>query len=158
MKRTEINAADALLDRSLILNIPAPWLLRLFGIKTIPYRMKRPTVAVLLRISRLFIRISTDPDDVKAGNMGKLLNQVAADAVLASRIVAAGMIRSGCGYTLLHRMLARYLRNNMDMRGLAELTKVIVITAGAEDFVSIIRSVGNLSITAPTLSQEVSGS
>ena len=36
MSPVEARAADALLDRRLKLNLPAPWLLRIFGCKTIP--------------------------------------------------------------------------------------------------------------------------
>lgn len=36
MTPVEAMAADALLDRRLKINLPAPWLLRIFGRKTVP--------------------------------------------------------------------------------------------------------------------------
>lgn len=153
MNTIEMNAADALLDRRLKINIPAPWIIRVFGKQTIPVYVKRPVVQNLLRISRLFVRMDIDIKQLKAGELGTLLECIGKNGVTTSRLIAHGMIRGGMAAWWLNRPLAWYLRTHMDMRGLAELAKIIVLLAGSEDFVSIITSVSNLRLTEPTVSQ-----
>ena len=61
MNQIEAQAADALLDRRLKINLPAPWPLRIFGQRTIPIWVKRPVASNLFRMSRLFVRMGIDP-------------------------------------------------------------------------------------------------
>lgn len=158
MNHVEINAADSLLDRRLKINIPAPWLLRKLGLSTIPVFIKRPVAQNLLRMASLFSRMSIDLKELKAGELGTLLECVGRNTVTMSRIIAHGMIRGNISAFLFNRPLALYLRSYMDMRGMAELTKIIVLICGGEDFVSIIASVGSLKLTEPTESQKENGS
>lgn len=158
MNAVEMNASDALLDRRLRITLPAPWLLRLFGRRTIPVWVKRPVAQNLFRMSRLFAKMDIDLKEVKAGELGTLLECVGRNGVIVSRIIAYGMIRGNMAAFLLARPLAWYLRCNMDMRGIAELSKIIVLISGGEDFVSTIMSVSSLRLTEPTLSQAENGS
>lgn len=149
-----MNAADALLDRRLRINLPAPWLLRLFGRKTIPFWAKRPVAQNLFRMSRLFAKMDIDIKELRAGELGTLLECVGRNGVTVSRIIAYGMIRGSMAAFLFSRPLGRYIRCNMDMRGMAELAKIIVLISGGEDFVSTIMSVSSLRLTEPTLSRK----
>lgn len=158
MNVVEMNAADALLDRRLKINLPAPWLLRLLGRRILPVWVKRPVAQNLFRMSRLFAKMDVDLKEVKAGELGTLLECIGRNGVTVSRVIAYGMIRGNIAAFLLNRPLAWYLRCNMDMRSLAELAKIIVLISGGEDFVSTIMSVAGLRLTEPTLSQKKSGS
>ena len=142
MNIVEMNAADSLLNRRLKINIPAPWLLRKLGL---PQN--------LLRMASLFSRMDIDLKELKAGELGTLLECVGRNTVTMSRIIAHGMIRGNISAFLFNRPLAFYLRSYMDMRGMAELTKIIVLICGGEDFVPIITSVSSLRLTEPTESQ-----
>ena len=152
MNVVEKNAAEALLDRRLKINLPGPWVLRLFGRRTIPVFVKRPVAQNLFRMSRHFASMDIDLKEVKAGEVGTLLECVGRNGVTVSRIIATGMIRGNMGVFLFSRPLAWYIRCNMDMREMAELTKIIVLLSGVEDFVSTITSVSSLRLTTPTLS------
>lgn len=153
MNIIEMNAADSLLNRRLKINIPAPWLLRKLGLPTIPVFIKRPVAQNLLRMASLFSRMDIDLKELKAGELGTLLECVGRNTVTMSRIIAHGMIRGNISAFLFNRPLASYLRSYMDMRGMAELTKIIVLICGGEDFVPIITSVSSLRLTEPTESQ-----
>lgn len=153
MNVVEMNAADSLLGRRLKINIPAPWLLRKAGIQTIPVFVKRPVAQNLLRMASLFTRMDIDLKELKTGEIGTLLECVGRNAVIVSRIIAHGMIRGNISAFLFNRPLACYLRSYMDMRGMAELAKIIVLLSSCEDFVSIITSVSSLRLTEPTVSQ-----
>lgn len=158
MNTVEMNAADALMDRRLKIILPAPWIMRVFGKKTIPVWVKRPVAQNLLRISRLLVKMGINLKELKAGELGTLMECIAENLVPASRIIAYGMIRGAIASWMLNRPLALYLRCYMDMRSLAELANIIVLISGGEDFVSIITSVSNLRITQQTESQTGNGS
>lgn len=146
----EAMAADALLDRRLKINLPAPWLLRIFGRKTVPIRVKLPTAGSLIRMSSLFTRMDIDLQHLHDGNFGSVLEQIAKHGVTTSRIIAYGLLRGTWSARLLNRPLAWYIRQHMPMQGLAELAKIIVLMSTSEAFVSIIASVASLNLMKPT--------
>lgn len=158
MNVIEMNAADAILDRRLKINIPAPWIFRLFGKRTIPIWVKRPVGQTLLRISRLFVEMDIDIKKLRAGELGSMLECIGKNAITVSRIIAHGMIRGTMASWLLNRPLAWYLRCYMDMQTMAELTKIIVLLTSPEAFMSIITSIATLNMMSPTVSQKKEGS
>lgn len=158
MNHVEMNAADSLLDRRLKINVPAPWLLRLFGKKTVPIYVKRPVGQNLFRMASLYVKMDIDLMKLQNGEMRTLLECIGRNAVTVSRIIAFGMIRGNISAFLFNRPLAYYLRSYMDMRSMAELTKIIVLISTGEDFVSIITSLGSLRLTEATESQKENGS
>ena len=145
MTPVEAMAADALLDRRLKINLPAPWLLRIFGRKTVPIRVKLPTAGSLIRMSSLFTRMDIDLQHLHDGNFGSVLEQIAKHGV-----IAYGLLRGTWSARLLNRPLAWYIRQHMPMQGLAELAKIIVLMSTSEAFVSIIASVASLNLMKPT--------
>ena len=149
MSPVEARAADALLDRRLKLNLPAPWLLRIFGCKTIPLWVKLPTAGSLIRMSSLFARMEIDLQHLHDGNFGSVLEQIAKHGVTTSRIIAYGLLRGSWSARLLNRPLAWYIRSHMPMLGLAELATIIVLMSTSESFVSIIASVASLNLMKP---------
>lgn len=154
----EIDVADALLDTGLLVKVPAPRLLRLFGVKTFPIRFRRPVYAQLLRISRMYVRMHVDLEKLETGEAATVLASAATNGVRASRLIALGLIRSGLMSALFHRAVAAYLRRRMDAQTMAELAKVVVLLSGANHFTTIIRSIAHLRVTTPNLSQEATGS
>jgi hypothetical protein len=151
---TEARVAEALLDKRLRVFLPAPLLLRIFGIRQIPLWYRRPVYAQLLRISRLYVRMNITPDKLQGGyEPHTLFADIARHGVTASRIIATGLIRSGWATTLFHRPLARYLRRHMTADQLAELMQLIAYLSGVENFVTIITSAAYMRVTMPTESQ-----
>ena len=134
MTPVEAMAADALLDRRLKINLPAPWLLRIFGRKTVPIRVKLPTAGSLIRMSSLFTRMDIDLQHLHDGNFGSVLEQIAKHGVTTSRIIAYGLLRGTWSARLLNRPLAWYIRQHMPMQGLAELAKIIVLMSTSEHY------------------------
>ena len=152
-KNVEAHAADALLDRRLTVNLPAPWLFRLLGKRTIPYGVPFPTGETLCRMAALFCRMELDLKELRAGDLGTTLACVAKNARQVSRVIAEGMLRDGLLYRPLVRPLAWYIRRHMTMRGMAELARVILLLASPEAFISIIFSVATMNMMEPTESQ-----
>lgn len=158
MNQVETHAADALLDNRLKINLPAPWIVRKLGKKTVPVWVRLPTGETLARMARLFTRMDIELKELKAGDLGTTLECIGRNAVTVSRIIAHGMIRGTMASLLLNRPLAWYLRCYMDMRTMAELTHVLVLLSSPEAFLNIINSVATLNQMAPTMSQKKEGS
>ena len=153
MNTVEINAAEAMLDTRLRIHVPAPWFMRLVGIKSLPLIYYRPVYAQLLRMSRLYCKMGIDLEKMEESGALERFTCLAKNGVTASRIIACGMIRSTWRTVFFHRILARYLRRRMDANTMAELTKVIISFSGAENFIPIIRSIAHVKVTTPNLSQ-----
>ena len=156
--RTEALAAEAILDRKLRIDLPAPRILRMLGRRTVPFRFKRPTAGQLLEISAMYVRMGIDVKQLDDGEATVVIEHIARHCAVCCRIIATGLLRGPLLRAFMVRPLARYLRNHVDMATLASLTKAIVCLSGCENFAIIIRSLANLRITAPTLSRQENGS
>jgi hypothetical protein len=155
---TEAHAADSILDRRLRINLPAPFLLRLPGRRTVPLWFRRPTCAQVLDMAAMYVRMGVDLKKLDEGEILPLFEEIARHAADCSRIIARGLIRGSLTGFLFVRPLACYLRHHTDMKSLAELAKLVVYLSSGENFASIIRSIAFMRITAPGLSREKTGS
>ena len=153
-KRTiESHAADALLDRRLTVNLPAPWLLRKLGKKTIRYGIPFPKGETLCRMAAIFCRMDLDLKELKAGDLGTTLECIARNGKRVSRVIAEGMVGNSIFSRPLVRPLAWYIRCHTTMRGMAELAQVLLVMAYPEDFLNIIFSLATMNLMAPAESQ-----
>ena len=146
---TEIKTVETLMDRGVQVDLPAPRLLRLFGKKTISFTVSRPDSETLLQISGLYLRMKKAATTVDAETIDEAHLMIHDCMVPASRIVAYGMQPYITPLSLRNRLLARYLRRNMDTRMLAELWMMICSMAGAHDFINVIRSMSAMRTTKP---------
>lgn len=146
----ESHAADALLDRPLTINLPAPWLLRKFGKKTIRYGVPFPKGQTLCRMAALFCRMDLDLKELKAGDLGTTLECIARNGKRVSRVIAEGMVGNTILSRLLVRPLAWYIRCHATMKGMAELAQIILLLASPEGFVNTISSIATMNMMAPT--------
>jgi len=155
---TEALAAEAILDKNLRINLPAPFLLRILGKRTISLRFKRPTAGQLLEMSAMYVRMGIDIEELDKGELRPLFASIAVHARTCSRIIATGLIRSRKWRFFFRPVLARYLVDHTDMATLAEIARLLAYLSTAENFATIIRSVAFMKITEPTLSHSENGS
>mgnify|MGYP001024891471 CR=1 FL=1 len=152
-KPIEAHAADALLNRRLTVNLPAPWLFRAFGKQVIRYGVPFPTGETLCRMAALFCRMDIDLKELKAGDLGTTLECIARNGRRVSRVIAEGMVGNTILSRLLVRPLAWYIRCHTTMKGMAELAQIILLLASPEGFVNTISSIATMNMMAPTESQ-----
>lgn len=157
-KNIKVQAADALLDNRLKINIPAPWLLRVLGVRSIPIYPRLPVGQTVIRMSRLFVRMNIDLEQFKSGKFGTLLEFVGRHGVSVSRIIAYGLIRGTFASWLLNRPVAWYIRSHMTVERMAELARILALVSGAENFVSTITSIAQVNVMAETVSHKENGS
>lgn len=145
----EIKTVDTLLDRGVQVDLPARRLLRVFGKKTISFTVSRPNSETLLQISGLYLRMKKAATTVDAETIDEAHLMIHECMIPASRIVAYGMKPYYTPLGLRNRLLARYLRRNMDTRMLAEFWMMTCSMAGAHDFINVIRSMPVMRTTKP---------
>lgn len=145
----EIKTVDTLLDRGVQVDLPARRLLRVFGKKTISFTVSRPNSETLLQISGLYLRMKKAATTVDAETIDEAHLMIHECMIPASRIVAYGMKPYYTPLGLRNRLLARYLRRNMDTRMLAEFWMMTCSMAGAHDFINVIRSMSVMRTTKP---------
>ncbi len=146
---TEIKTVDTLLSRGVQVDLPAPWLLRLFGKKTIPFIVSLPDSETLLQISGLYLRMKKAATTVDAETIDEAHLLIHECMIPASRIVAYGMMSYCSPLSLRNRLLARYLRRHLDTRTMAELWMMICSMSGPHDFIHFIRSMSGMRTTKP---------
>jgi len=152
MVETEIKTVDTLLDKGVRVPIPAPFLLRVFGKRSISFAVRRPVLGNMLRISKLYARMNVKADD---GNLGAWIATLQTCAVPISHICALGVLRGRYTGALFMRPLARYLRWHMTTRDMASLAAILVSLSGYQDFTNTIKFIGLMRMTQPkNLSQE----
>lgn len=152
-KPIEAHAADALLNRRLTVNLPAPWMLRAFGKQAIRYGIPFPTGETLCRMASLFCRMDLDLKELKVGDLGTTLECIARNGKRVSRVIAEGMVGNSVFARWMVRPLAWYIRCHTTMKGMAELAQVILLMASPEGFMNTITSVATMNLMAPTESQ-----
>lgn len=75
MNRVEAHAADAITDSRLRVKVPAPWVFRALGKKTVEVPVPFPTGQTLARMARLFCRMDIELKELKAGDMGTRMHR-----------------------------------------------------------------------------------
>lgn len=143
MEEVEIKTVDTILDKGVRVPVPAPFFLRVFGKKVIYVVVRRPTLSILLLISKIYIKMNVDLNET---NWQKWIEVFTKSVYPTARIVALGMLRQ----RLFHRLFARYLVKHIDAKYQAELASMLVSLSGVQDFTNTIRFIGEMKITAPT--------
>lgn len=157
-KKTELKASEALLDRGVKISISAPWLVRLFGKKTLTVVVKQPRMGVLYRISNLFLKMDVDIEELANMNMKRGFEMLSDKVKIMCEITAVAMLgyRSG---RWLRKPVARYLFRNCKPDELYALFYAVIVFSGVKDFLNTIRLTSILTITEPrNLSQTDQGS
>ncbi|MCC8143841.1 MAG: hypothetical protein LUD02_02630 [Tannerellaceae bacterium] len=146
---TEIRTVDTLLDRGIRIQLPAPRLLRWLGKPTIGFTVKRPSSATLFEISALYLKMKGCTDKLDPTTLDESHQLIYDCMVPASRIVAYAIQPTTTPLGIRNRLLARYLRQQLNTHHLTELWVMVCSLSGAHDFSNIIRSMSGMRITMP---------
>lgn len=151
---TEKHAAEILLDRGVAWPVKAPWFLRLVGKKTIKITVKALRLGTLFELSRLYTAMGITEVDFKSQHelIQKNLKTVCIIAAIA-------ILNSPIRIRLFSKLLSRFILKRFTANMLLEIMIFIITYSGVTSFLSTIRLIGDLSMTAPkNLSPENQGS
>jgi hypothetical protein len=151
---TEKHAADILLDRGVSWPIKAPWFFRIVGKKTIRIKVKALKYGTLLELSSLYSAMGITEADFKSQHK-MILKHLKTVCLIA----AICILNSKTRIRLFSKPLARFILKRFTANMLLEVMIFIISYSGVTSFLSTIRLIGDLSMTAPkNLSPENQGS
>lgn len=148
---TEIKTVETLLDHGVQVPIPAPWLLRKLGKKVVTLTVRRPDSETLWKISGLYLRMKQSATTLEPETLDEAHLMINECMVPASRIVAYGILSYCTPLGIRNRLLARFLRRQLDTRQMMELWTMVSSLSGAHDFSNYIRSMSGMRITKPKI-------
>lgn len=150
---TQMRAADTLLEKGVrVPCAPAPLFLRLFGRRTLCLTLRQPTLAGLLRVSRLIVATGLSDSDFEKLSLEKAYAITARHGAAALDILAEAV--RGRRTWIPRRLLARWLGRRLTPVAFAQVWAVFVRICGVADFTTSIR----LMLPANNLSPKEQGS
>ena len=154
--------ADTLLERGVRFKIPAPFFLKLIGIKhrsLVIYPLKYGT---LLAMSGVGAGLEIDPQKLSEGSINEALKLVEKHGDRVAVFVATAVVNSNIQLERRARLLAERLKWRLTPSKMAELLIMVVMLCGVQDFTSTIRFLNTMNLTRRkedgNLSHETSGS
>lgn len=152
-EKTELHAAETLLQRGVKVRARAPLLLRLLGKRTIVLTLRQPTGGALLRMGQWYLRCGIPQEQLEQMSVENALlfglrysnniyNALACLLLVDKRIT-----------WLLMRPLANYLRESLTAKDALGLLSMSILYGGINDFMNTTRLVKSRMITSPNLGQ-----
>lgn len=150
---TEKIAAEALLERGVKVELPAPWLLRCLGKKKLAVHVKRPNIITLLEVCRVYLGMQIDVEKLSGLTMDegfKLYAQHEADIRRIAAIVICPSTGSGAWIMpgAARWCMSRLLRS-ADPQEVYTIFYLVVIFGGLKSFLNTIRLISTTRITEP---------
>lgn len=154
----EERATDTLLERGVTVQIAAPLLFRVFGKRTIKLKVSMPTLGNKLRINRIYLRMHIEPEQLQETTQQNADVLMIKHGKKVAQIAAIGMLKGYWMPLLFSRLLGRYLVWKLPADKIFLLVQLLVVFSGTSAFMSTIRLVRDMKITAPNLSHQSQGS
>lgn len=147
------------MERGVRVPVRAPLLLRVFGKKTVPMVIKQPSMGVLIYISRAYLKMGIDVEQLEGGSVEEAHRLLAQNGRSVARIAAIGWLRTRTRIRLFSGLVARWLLWRLSPQQLRDVLLVLVTLSGVNDFTNTIRLLRAMNMMSPKLSpEEESGS
>jgi len=145
---TEIQAAQTILEEGVRLDVPAPFFLRLFRIKTIPLVLYDPTASVCLRVTQLRLQMNITDVDFELMSVEDGLKYRMQHGVTVARILAIGILKGRKRNWWFGKWLARQLLRHYSFSVLLNIMHFLTL-GGLEDFMNTIGLLEGMRLTKP---------
>jgi len=153
--QVEKDAADILLDRRRRLPIAAPFFLKWFGKKEISLWVKSNKAGTSLRVSSYYAGLGVSQEFLDNITVDAALKLHAYKGVAVSKMIACAIINSYAWHYLLTPLLAFYIRWNCDQLYQVATVNWLLLSGDTQHFITTIRRAHQMTVTAPTLSQQM---
>lgn len=158
MSEVEIRAADTLLERGVRASMRAPLLLRMLGKKEVSLTFRQPTMGVLISISREYLRMGVDVEQLEGGSVEEAHRLMAKHGRGVARIAAMGWLGTRTGIRLFTGVVARRMLWRLSPQQLRDILLLLVTLSGVQDFTNTIRLLRAMNMMSPkNLSREEDG-
>ena len=151
-------AADTILGKGVKVLVPAPFLLRIVGKKTVSFNLTSPFEGTMHRVASYYLSTGITEDQLEGITVEAALALHAKHGKAISKAVACAVLNGYVSGYLFTNVLAWYLRWNLTPVGLFNLTTTLLILGGIQDFINTTRSVRKMTLTMPKMGQAAKGS
>lgn len=145
----ERKAARVLLEQGERKPIPAPFLLRLFGKKTIELTIYMPSADTCLRAVDRRLKMDIDDDEFESMSIQESLRVFSRHGKTVARVVAIAVLRTAFMDFLFGRVLAKRLLKSVPFEELNYIMEVITIEGGLGDFMHSIGLMKTMRLMKP---------
>lgn len=155
----EQRAIHHLLDKGEPVKIPAPFVLRLFGRKTITVSLHQPVASTCIRAIEKRLSIGVADADFEAMTIDQSMRLMVDHGMTVARMVATVLLRTESCDRRWGKWLAKFLLDNVPFSWLCDTMHRVTLDSGLEDFILTIRLSAILNLTNPNnQSHETEGS
>lgn len=145
----EIREAQVILEKGSRFEVPAPFLLRLFGKKTITFIIHDPTAAVCLQLTAMRLSMGVTDEEFEVMSIEGGLKLLAEHGETIARMLALGILRGKKRNWLLGKWLANRLLNQYQFSTLLDMMHILTLGSGLQDFINIIGLMKAIRLTKP---------
>lgn len=145
-------SADTILERGVRFKIPAPFLLRLLGKKTVSLTIYRPRMGTLIYMSRISAGLTADLQRIADGSLNEAYTLIDTHGELVAQWLAVAILNKRWKIRLFTRMLTRRIVWGLSAARLSELFVLVAMLSGVKDFTNIIRYLNTMNILTPKTS------
>lgn len=151
---TELHAANTLLKRGIKVRARAPFLLRLFFIKTIIITLYQPYRGTLERAARYYLSTGLSLEKLQDITAEEALAVMAKHGRSLTNAVSVAILNGWIVGYLFTRPFSWYLKWHLTELEIMTLMQAIISYGGLQDFMTTTRLVRSLKLTAPNLGQK----
>lgn len=154
-------AAEQVLQDGARMKMRAPLMLRLLGKKFITLRVRSLTMGTMQRVSRYYLSTGLKEEQLDGVSFEEALAIMSAHGVAISKAVACAWLNGYWRGRLFTRPLAWMIREGATPAQVLNVTTLILVYGGVQDFMSTTRSVRvlkTMSHLKPNLGQKTKGS
>ena len=150
--------ADNILERGIKIKLPAPFLLRIIGIKEVSRVITSPKLGTLIAMSRVSSDLNVQLDKLLEGSIGYATELAENYGEYVAEWIAIAILNDKREIDKHAKKLARKLLWFYTPKQLGEAFMLIVLLSGVEHFTNTIRFMDGMNLLKKNLSQEINGS
>lgn len=150
---TEITEARVILEKGVRFEIPAPFLIRLFGKKTIVLTLFDPNAATYLSMVAMRLEMGVTDEEFEEMTIEQGLAFQCKNGLKIARIVAVGILRETgpekSKSWISEKWLAKQLLKNYPMSTLTDIMHILTLGGGLGDFINTMGLLKTVRLTRP---------
>ncbi|ADY51514.1 hypothetical protein Pedsa_0942 [Pseudopedobacter saltans DSM 12145] len=156
--QTELHAVETLLQRGVKVKARAPLLFRLFGKKTIVFKLGQPKAGTLHRVASYYLRTGIDQTKLHEITSEEALTVISVHGKNIYKAVATAILNGYWSGMLFTKPFAWWLSWHLTPKAILTLMDILITYGGIQDFMTTTRLVRSMKLTAPNLGQKTKGS
>lgn len=145
----EITEARVILEKGSRFEVPAPFILRLFGKKNIVLKMYDPTAAICLELTTMRLSMGITDEEFETMTIEQGLTMLQKHGKTIAKMIALGLLRTPRANQLFGKWLTKRLLANYPMSTLLDMMHILTLGSGLEDFMSTMELLKVVRLTMP---------